>query len=83
MSARDLSEIGRRMAEALSTVERQRELVEKFKDEGKAADASRAEALLHVLEDTLRDLQKARQLVVRDLRRPRATSCPLPLSDRR
>ena len=76
MSARDLTEVDRPIAETRANIKRQGELVQKLRERGHDADLPQAEGFLKVFEDSLTVLLERRLMVQSSLRRPRASSRP-------
>ena len=74
MTARDLNEIDRQIAEVRQQIKEQKAIIHRFEQANEAADATQAGVLLKVLEDELSHLLERRVSVLGQLRRPRATS---------
>lgn len=74
MSARDLNQTDRQIAEVRQQIKDQKALIRRFEQENETADVTQAGVALRVLENELSRLLDRRLTILRQFRRSRATS---------
>jgi hypothetical protein len=76
MSARDLDEVDRQIAEVRERIKEQKAVIHRLEQENETAGVTQAGVALRVIENRLSRLLERRAAVLGRLRRPRATSRP-------
>ena len=74
MSARELNQIDRQIAEVRQQIKEQKALIRRFEQENETADVTQAGVALRVLENELSRLLDRRLTILGQYRRSRATS---------
>jgi len=76
MTARALNEVDRHIAETRAHIKQERAIIERLREGGHVADLTRSEDLLKTFENSLTVLLERRLTILRQFRRPRASSRP-------
>jgi len=76
MSARDLDEVDRQIAEVRQQIKDQKAIIHRLERENETAGVTQAGVALRVLKNRLSRLLERRVVILGRLRRPRATSRP-------